>query len=177
MTPYYNTIAAVYQAQLETLQAIDTEGLYACLDVGCCGNDTQMFTNLFVINALLAQYGLSGELPVWSDICCNPVCGDLAGLTSLVTPGESSSVAVRTSTGTLTQGRIYFGDGTLAAGTVTIAATWVTAATRITATYSTASAAGQVNISVGTITPATSFVINGEGTNTFHWIAVVPDPA
>lgn len=201
MTPYYDTIAAIYAAQYETLAAIDTEGLYTCLDVGCCGNDTQMFTNLFAINAILQQYNLTGALPTWDNICCNPVCGDFTGGTpsggfgptptfTSLTAGDitvTDDLTVGDDTlmtgdlvlnGTFTRNSVvqppYRGaSGTLSGGTLVIAAAWVTANTIINATYTTASAAGQANISVGTITPGVSFVINGEGTNTFNWSAIV----
>lgn len=228
MNPYYNTIAAIYAAQYESLAAIDTEGLYTCLDVGCCGNDTQMFTNLFLVNFLLDQYQLTGTLPVIANPCCTLVCGDLTGgtpdiitsptftdltvtddlvvgdaatVTGLLTAGSATVTGLLTagdvtatddlivgddaaitgdltltglfSSGGVSQPPYRTGTGTLAGGTLAIAAAWVTANTILNATYTQASAAGEANISIGTITPGVSFVINGEGTNTFNWHAVV----
>lgn len=172
MTPYYNTIAALHQAQIQTLQAIDTEGVFSCLYTGCCGvTDTQVFTNLFIVQGILQQYQLTGALPDWDNICCPVVCGDLEGGTTVLSP---TGVTVSTAAGVESDGRFYYGSGTLAAGTLVISAPWVTAGTIINATYTTASAAGQANISRGTIIPGTSFAINGEGTNTFNWTALVP---
>ena len=201
MTPYFNTIAAIYAAQYESLAAIDTEGLYTCLNVGCCGNQTDIFTNLFAINWLLDQYQLTGSLPVVDNICCQPICGDLTGgtpsggfgptptFTSItagdVTVTDDLTVGDDTvmtgdlaltglfSRGGVSQPPYRTGSDTLSGGTRTVTAAWVTANTIINATYTTASAAGEANISVGTITPGVSFVINGEGTNTFNWHAVV----
>lgn len=217
MTPYYNTIAAIYAAQYESLAAIDTEGLYTCLDIGCCGNDTQMFTNLFLVNFLLDQYQMTGTLPVIANPCCTLVCGDLTGgtpdiitsptFTDLTVTDDLAVGDAATVTGLLTAGDVtvtddlIVGDDTamtgdlaltglfsrggvsqppyrtgsaaLIGGTLVIAAPWVTANTILTATYTQASAAGEANISIGTIIPATSFAINGEGANTFNWHAVV----
>lgn len=174
MTPYVNTILALAETQLETLRALDTDGTFACLPEGCCdAYDTESYTAWFIATTALIQYLVSGgTLPAWDNVCCQPVCGELPG----VSTGIPSPDAVPTASaaGTFAESEIYRGTGTLAAGTATIVAPWVTAGTVIVASYTTASAAGQANISVGTITPATNFVINGEGTNTFSWIAIVP---
>jgi len=194
MTPYFNTISALLKVQQDSLNALDPEGSYECLDVGCCGNQTDQFTNWFVTTTLLLQYLLSGgTLPTFDGICCQPICGQYDGVspdiftsptftdltvTDNLTVGDDTVM-----TGDLTLGGAFTrasvvqpiyrsGTGTLSGGTLVIAAPWVTANTAIVVSYNTASAAGQANISRGTIIPATSFAVNGEGTNTFTWIAI-----
>lgn len=185
MTPYYNPISAIAQAQYESLMAIDTEGLYACLGPICCNSyDTETFTKVFFIQWLLNQYSYTGTLPVVDEPCClnNIVCGDLAGATP-ATVGPAPTFADLTVTDDFVLGDAFTragvvqpiyrsGIGTLALGTATITAAWVTANTAIVVSYNTPSAAGQANISRGTITPGASFVVNGEGTNTFTWMAI-----
>jgi hypothetical protein len=177
MLPDYNTLVATYAANYESLAALDTDGVYACLAPECClGMDNTQWTNAIFVQFLLTQTLLNGGvLPIIDTPCCPQGCGTITG----VIPDGDDPTFDNITADTLTLGgapsiaQIRRGTGTLAAGTATIAATWVTATTRIVATYTTASAAGQANISIGTKTVGTSFVVNGEGTNTFDWIAVV----
>lgn len=203
MTPYYNPISAIAQARYESLVTIDTEGVYTCLGPICCNSyDTETFTKLLFFEWLLDEYAQSGVLPVVENPCClnNIICGMLTGSTptaggptptfTTVTAGDviiTDDLTVGDDTvmtgdlaltGLFTRGGVSqppyrTGSGTLAGGTLVIAAAWVTANTIINATYTQASAAGEANISIGTITPGVSFAINGEGTNTFNWHAVV----
>lgn len=128
MTPYFNTIAAIYAAQYESLAAIDTEGLYTCLDVGCCGNQTDIFTNLFVINFLLDQYALTGALPTIDNVCCQPVCGDFTGGTPTGGFGPSPTFTSVTAGDVTVTNDLTVGDdatvtGTLTAGDVAVTTT------------------------------------------------------
>lgn len=105
----------------------------------------------------------AGDVVITDDLTVGDdttMTGDLA-LTGLFSRGGVSQPPYRT------------GSAALIGGTLVIAAPWVTANTILNATYTQASAAGEANISIGTIIPATSFAINGEGTNTFNWHAVV----
>jgi hypothetical protein len=201
MLPYYNSLAAIYAAQAETLAILDTEDVYACLTVGCCNlTDNQLWTYLEIINGILLQYALTGALPAWDDACCQPICGSFTGGTpsggvgptptfTTVTAGDvivtdDLTVGDDTAmTGDLVLGGAFTrasvvqpiyrsGVGVLSGGTATVTATWVTANTAIVVSYNTASVAAEANISRGTITPGANFVVNGEGTNTFTWIAI-----
>lgn len=203
MTPYYNPLSAIAQAQYQSLAAIDTEGLYTCLDPACCGTyDVEMITRLYFINWLIDQYTYTGVLPVVENPCClnQIICGVLTGgtptagglsptfttvtagdvvITDDLTVGDDTTMTGDLAlTGLFSRGGVSqppyrTGSAALIGGTLVIAAPWVTANTILNATYTQASAAGEANISIGTIIPATSFAINGEGTNTFNWHAVV----
>lgn len=189
MSPDINVILTLAAADYDSLEALDTGGLYTCLAPNCCnGFDTEEWGKWEKVKYLLRQYGLTGELPVIDSPCCPKICGDVVGATptafvsptftdllvtdDLTVEGDFVLDGLFTRDG-LAQPPYRSGTGTLTGGTVTIAAPWVTANTVIVVSYNVASAAGDANVSVGTITPATEFVVNGEGANTFTWIAIV----
>jgi hypothetical protein len=182
MTPEISVITAYSTALYEVLSALDTGEAFTCLEPDCCSNFIDIeWTKLIQIQSILALYNSTGALPTVESPCCPIVCGDVEvnGTPGSATfPGDVTVGDDLTVTGGLLLGgapeitSIRRGTGTLAGGTLAVAGTWVTATTRIVATYITASPAGDANLSIAK-SAGVGFTVTGEGTHSFDWIAIV----